>query len=100
MARCSEIHKKLNDEGHGKCSVPMWCNGMPAGFCDRIAFGERRSSFRYDGYVPFLACHGHGGPKHNQTIKNEHGHHNGDPCIYCGTAQDDVKPGKCPKGEV
>lgn len=51
---------------------------MPAGFCDEDAFGERphsprvyhgpknayvRDDGKYDGYVPGLACPGHGGPK-------------------------------------
>lgn len=61
----------------GKCSVPMWCVGVPAGFCDEPAFGERPpgTSYRrwdgfeyrddglYAGYVPGLACPKHGGPK-------------------------------------
>lgn len=73
--RCSEIHKTLKD-GKGKCSVPMWCNGVPAGFCDKPAFGKPvkcdmyrdrngrliRSDGKYEGYVPGLACVGHGGP--------------------------------------
>lgn len=75
--RACEHHKKLDDEGRGKCSVPMWCNGLPAGFCDEEAYGERpdgetyrdgygnirRFDGRYAGYIPGLACPAHGGPK-------------------------------------
>lgn len=79
MSCCSEHHKKLTD-GVGKCSVPMWCNGLPAGFCDEPAYGApppydgggwRENIWtgkpyhrdgRYDGYVPHLACPAHGGP--------------------------------------
>lgn len=76
MASLSEHHKVLTD-GVGKCSVPMWCNGLPAGFCDEPAYGERppcneyvqawtgeriRIDGRYNGYVPGLACPAHGGP--------------------------------------
>lgn len=78
MSRCSQHHITLNAEGEGKCSVPMWCNGMPADFCDKPAYGERppgetwmnyaanermRTDGRYNGYVPGLACPAHGGPK-------------------------------------
>jgi hypothetical protein len=77
MGRLSDHHKTLTN-GVGKCSVPMWGGGMPAGFCDQPAFGERppcrsiwhasqqrqvREDGRYDGYVPALACPAHGGPK-------------------------------------
>jgi hypothetical protein len=63
--------------GHGKCSVPMWSGGCPAGTCDRPAYGVRppsrmwmnygagrmmREDLKYDGYVPGLACEVHGGP--------------------------------------
>ena len=75
--QCSEKHKKVNEQGIGLCSVPMWCQGVPAGFCDNEAYGERlksksfrdnigrlrRVDGRYSGYIPFLACPGHGGPK-------------------------------------
>ena len=69
-------HRKLTD-GKGKCSVPMWMGGLPAGFCDEIAFGEyidtverfpqgpnrgKRLDNKFDGYVPGLACKAHGGP--------------------------------------
>ena len=78
MSVLSEHHKELNAEGVGKCSVPMWSGGGPAGFCDEPAYGMPlpREYIRdgytgqriyldsgYDGYVPALACPCHGGPK-------------------------------------
>lgn len=63
---------------HGKCSVPMWCAGVPDGRCDALAFGVyidgprfrdgwtgelRRRDGGYIGYVPDLACPVHGGPQ-------------------------------------
>ena len=77
MSSCSEHHKKLDEFGIGKCSVPMWIGGLPAGFCDEPAYGEAippkrvfrwggdRFDYegRYEGYVPYLACPGHGGPR-------------------------------------
>jgi hypothetical protein len=74
----SQHHQELDENGRGKCSVPMWSMGIPAGFCDKEAFGvrppsrtwwnyaakcEMREDGRYSGYVPALACPGHGGPK-------------------------------------
>ncbi len=76
MSRLSEHHKTLTN-GVGKCSVPMWYDGIPAGFCDKDAYGERppckeyyndytketyRLDKKYSGYVPALACPAHGGP--------------------------------------
>ena len=75
--RMSTHHEKLNENGIGKCSVPMWSDGCPAGFCDNDAYGERpkgktirrwdgyeyREDGLYAGYVPGLACPIHGGPK-------------------------------------
>jgi hypothetical protein len=78
VSRCSQQHLEVNEEGVGKCSVPMWCGGAPADFCDEPAYGERppgetwmnyaanermRIDGRYNGYVPGLACVGHGGPR-------------------------------------
>lgn len=74
--RCNAHHKALDENGVGKCSVPMWCNGMPAGFCDEPAYGNRpegrsyvdasgrrcRLDGRYAGYMSGLACPSHGGP--------------------------------------
>lgn len=77
MAQLSEHHKTLTN-GIGKCSVPMFINGCPAGFCNKPAFGFRpegetirnpytgkriRLDGKYDGYVPGLACPNHGGPR-------------------------------------
>ena len=64
MAICCDHHKELDSNGEGKCSVPMWAGGCPAGFCDCPAYGEPTPEGRliYDGYVPFLACPAHGGP--------------------------------------
>jgi len=77
MSAISDYHRKLNAEGIGKCSVPMWSGGGPAGFCDEPAYGypvpreyvtnhlgqRQYLSPGYDGYVPALACPCHGGPK-------------------------------------
>ena len=77
MSTTMKHHRELTN-GVGKCSVPMWMNGSPAGFCDKPAFGERpeckewRNAYTgrmnrfdglYNGYVPGLACAGHGGPR-------------------------------------
>lgn len=79
MANMSKHHRELTN-GVGKCSVPMWMGGCPAGFCDKPAFGHRpepkrgetfrdvytgetvRMDGKYNGYVPGLACPAHGGP--------------------------------------
>jgi hypothetical protein len=70
-------HKILTN-GVGKCSVPMWMNGCPAGFCDEPAYGfqevgqqrygEYFSSWKkwFPGYCNGLACYKHGGPKINK----------------------------------
>lgn len=73
--RCSQHHETVGP--NGRCSVPMWAGGCPAGFCDEPAYGKppksemRRDGWtgrqyrldsRYDGYVPALACAQHGGP--------------------------------------
>jgi hypothetical protein len=77
MGTLSEHHKVLNEFGEGKCSVPMWCGGGPADFCDKPAYGDPppgktirrwdghlyREDGLYAGYVPALACPMHGGPK-------------------------------------
>jgi hypothetical protein len=74
-------HNKILINGGGKCSVPLFQNGCPAGFCDKPAYGfpipckEYRNAYtgrmervdgRYNGYVPYLACPTHGGPEKNE----------------------------------
>lgn len=63
MASLLPWHNDLID-GKGKCSVPLWIVGMPAGFCEVEAYGGRTSigRNRYNGFVPALACFRHGGP--------------------------------------
>lgn len=103
MSSTSKHHHELTN-GVGKCSVPMWMGGMPCGFCDEPAYGKRpegkmyrngwtgemmRWDGKYNGYVPGLACVGHGGPEMPK--------HKGDPCVHCGTPHDDVAVGPCPQ---
>lgn len=100
MASTMKWHHELTN-GVGKCSVPMWSMGCPAGFCDKPAFGKppksrtfwnyaagemQREDGRYNGYVPGLACEGHGGPAPR---------HCGDPCFHCGIPHDEVPVGPC-----
>ena len=65
-----ERHRKIL-HGHGLCSVPMWSGyGLPAGFCDRPAFGEPVQPLSPAlPYVPALACPQHGGPTLQEYIK-------------------------------
>lgn len=105
MSSSLRHHHELTN-GVGKCSVPMWQCGCPAGFCDEPAYGKpvpgqqyrnahtgemQRIDGRYNGYVPGLACVAHGGPDPT---------HFGDPCIHCNTPHDEVPIGQCrPQGK-
>ena len=72
--RTGERHHKLDENGVGKCAVPMWLNGLPYGFCDKPAYGPQEESQRrygryrtsdgawMPGYCNGLACYAHGGP--------------------------------------
>ena len=104
MASMSEHHRQLIN-GVGKCSVPMWIGGCPAGFCDKPAYGERppaevitrwdgyqyRLDGRYAGYVPGLACSGHGGPAEPRCAPGCQGVEL-EPGVYSGCA--------CPEGKL
>ena len=100
MASMLKHHHELTN-GVGKCSVPMWMNGCPAGFCDKEAYGRQTQAYRdrfkmfghvdpryrpQPAYAPGLACLTHGGPPPT---------HFGDPCIRCGIPHDDVPVGPC-----
>lgn len=79
VSQLSEHHKVdwLKDHPTGRCSVPMWIGGCPAGFCDEPAYGPReKGQTRYGEcgfiggrreftgyYASALACHAHGGPE-------------------------------------
>lgn len=77
-SECQQEHEDACAGVLGRCSVPMWVNGCPAGTCGEKAYGTRppsrmvwhapqqrmvREDGRYDGYVPGLACPNHGGPQ-------------------------------------
>lgn len=85
MSSCGQHHHELDESGKGLCSVPMWMGGLPAGFCDKTAYGKptkcggyrhpytgeiMRHDGKYSGYVPGLACPVHGGPN-EPTIQPE-----------------------------
>lgn len=77
MSSIQEHHKSLDKHGMGRCSVPMWSVGVPAGFCDKPAYGKQCNVERirlpdgrlitvdgsYEGFAPALACPVHGGPR-------------------------------------
>lgn len=74
MAQLTKQHKEVDEDGVGKCSVPMWRGGLPAGFCDKEAYGKQTAfDRRYRAntgntlYVPALACPKHGGPKKEEV---------------------------------
>ena len=82
MAILSEHHRTLTN-GVGKCSVPMWSGGCPAGFCDEPAYGPQEEGQRrygeyspghgrwFDGYCGGLACYHHGGPRAPRDQTNQ-----------------------------
>ena len=65
-------------DGVGKCSVPVWQYGYPAGFCDKPAYGEQTESYlsrffvwdkyRRPAFASGLACPDHGGPKQWEPV--------------------------------
>lgn len=69
----------------GKCRVPMWMGGCPAGFCDEKAYGPQYPE-KYIKYLRDWAgrpayCSGHACPRHD-------GPKEGDPIIF----QDGLTP--------
>lgn len=89
MARLWAHHQQIDPAtGHGRCSVPMWMGGCPAGFCDEPAYGPQEpGQQRYGewgpgwlgngrwserawtpGYCSALACYAHGGPAAPATV--------------------------------
>jgi len=58
---------EVDENGVGKCSVPVYIYGIPAGLCELPAYGNQtpEGKLRYGGYMSGLACYYHGGPKEN-----------------------------------
>lgn len=111
MATLSEHHQELNEYGEGKCSVPMWRCGLPAGFCDKPAYSEHKGgkyyvnprtgdivffNGAYGGFVPALACPFHGGKTKEQAVNlcdkccNCLANCDGDPKFGTGKGNDNV----------
>ena len=102
MSVLSKHHKELTN-GVGKCSVPMWCRGMPGGFCDNEAYSKqtakdkqwRELSNRFI-YVPALACPAHGGLEKKQALhlcnscENDFGRCESNPTFGTGLGYDNV----------
>ena len=90
--KCGKKHLEL-DCGTGYCSVPMWLDGIPAGFCDEDAYGKPVDPHLY---VPGLACPGHGGPKAQEVLNlcsyctHDFGSCKGKPKFGCGKGNDNV----------
>ncbi len=68
-------HQELTD-GTGKCSVPMWRLGTPAGFCDEPAYGHQPPTEALPWwldlpYAPGLACPAHGGPPPQMSAEDK-----------------------------
>lgn len=85
MSSTSKYHHELT-AGVGKCSVPMWMAGCPAGFCDAPAYGKQTEKYRagfrmfnhidpryrpQPSYAPGLACSDHGGPEAPSAERQE-----------------------------
>lgn len=71
----AQPRKSLPWEG-GKCRVPMWCMGVPDGFCGKPAFGpqypkrvlEHQRSYSDVPYCFGPCCPNHGGPRDGEAI--------------------------------
>lgn len=88
-----------------KCRVPMWSGGLPAGYCDKPAYGEyiegetfkdawtgevRRFDGVYRGYVSGPCCPDHGGPqKTGPRVFQDGNTENGRP-MWCAVYEDFV----------
>lgn len=86
---------KLAWEG-GKCRVPMWMMGSPAGFCGELAFGPQLPSevLRDErGWQDSPYCHGpccpkHGGPKEGEPIVFQDGYTKQGRRMWCAVMPD------------
>jgi hypothetical protein len=89
--------KPLAWEG-GKCRVPMWMMGSPAGFCGNEDFGPQlpREVLRdgrgwHNGSAPYCSgpcCPEHGGPKKGEPIVFQDGLTERGYAMYCAVMPD------------
>ena len=90
MSQLNNHHRELDEHGIGKCSVPMWVSpGVPAGFCDKPAYGNYLPGAAFTGYVPALACPEHGGPDSRVFLDGD---------LYCAVYPDFVNIAESPAG--
>lgn len=93
----------------GKCRVPMWTGGGPAGFCDKTAFGpqlprevlaERNSRYLLDrpAYCFGPCCPDHGGPAEGAPIVFQDGLTEQGRPMYCAVMPDFVDLQESPAG--
>lgn len=92
------------DNGHtaawegGKCRVPMWMGGFPAGFCDQPANGPqlpmevlfwKRAWRREDRpYCTGPCCPNHGGPRDGEPIIFQDGYSDRGRPMWCAVMPD------------
>lgn len=93
----------------GKCGVPMWMMGTPAGYCDRPAFGPQlpREVLRdgrgwITGNSPFCppgpCCPMHGGPNEGEPIVFQDGLNEQGRPMYCAVMPDFIDLQSSPAG--
>lgn len=85
----------------GRCSVPMWMGGLPAGCCGEDAYGlqiegqevrmgreVRRIDGKFNGYAGGLACPRHAGPEKVGPRVFEDGHSESGRQMWCAVYED------------
>lgn len=92
----------------GKCRVPMWMAGMPAGFCGEEAFGPQlpievlasERGWRRDDrpYCAGPCCPSHGGPKSGDPIVFQDGYTDKGRPMWCAVMPDFINLQESPAG--
>lgn len=87
------------------CTVPMWCDGLPAGTCGKPAFGiyiegptfrdgwtgeVRRIDGKWRGYVAGACCPMHGGPEKTGPRVYQDGYSASGRPMWCAVYEDFV----------
>jgi hypothetical protein len=103
--------RKYHPLDGGKCRVPMWIMGCPAGFCDDVAYGEqlpREILYRdrhYDNrdgcrppYCHGPCCPGHGGPREGEVRFFQDGLTSEGRVMWCAVYPDFINLQESPAG--